>query len=163
MVLDLIDQYDFYIKQVILEQLASNQSLEKNPNLRSIINLNIQINDLKQAKVDYENLNQDLMMTFINKTEFFKEEPFKDLEIDLSSYPYLAGQALRVMNDLQPIIDVVYEDKQMREVQKLCFFEFKIIEYLINTLMQIQHNVRVIAALWAKELGINLNSFDPAS
>jgi len=51
------------------------------------------------------------MMTFINKTEFFKEEPFKDLEIDLSSYPYLAGQALRVMNDLQPIIDVVYEDK----------------------------------------------------
>ena len=48
-----------------------------------------------------------------------------------------------------------YVHDQDIELQKMCFFEFKMYDFLIMSLNQIQRNMRNITALWAKDIGLN--------
>ena len=54
LVLDVIDQYDFYFKNLIFDHLSIDQSQERNQNLRSIILLNFSLEGVYEAELDLE-------------------------------------------------------------------------------------------------------------
>lgn len=49
----------------------------------------------------------------------------------------------------------MHQQKQNQEINKLFFFELKVVDFLIESLQQVQRNMRNITALWAKDLGFN--------
>ena len=87
---NIIEQYDFYMKSMLFEQLIMDQTLDKNPNLRSLIQMELRLEGIPNAKVSLDNYENQLQQTMVqlgndkenlvtSKCELFLE--YDDLKI----------------------------------------------------------------------------------
>ena len=87
-VIDIIEQYDFYFRNLILEHLIKDQQSEKNPNLRSIIQIKFELPDVIQAMVNYDEFENQLFNTF----DMGQEMPIiSKIDINLDLYPEVSS------------------------------------------------------------------------
>lgn len=150
-----IEQYDFYFKNIIMNELVLDQSQDKRQNLRSIIQLNFELKQVKQARVDKEFENQ-LQQTFVGNDIL---EHSEGVVVNVEAYEALLGR-----HDKKGKVKE-NEKEQLREIQRVCFFELKLFAFLMSSLNQVQINLRNITALWAKDLGLDeydgpMNQYD---
>ena len=57
-ILDIVEQYDFFFKNIIFNEMIEDQQKQKNQNVRTIIQLEFKLLEVKQAHTefgDYEN------------------------------------------------------------------------------------------------------------
>ena len=81
--LDTIEQYDFFYKNLLFTELVFGQQKEKNQNLRTAIQKNFDINSL-QPCTDYNDYENQLQQTFV---EVPNDEIVKQiLEVEMTPY-----------------------------------------------------------------------------
>lgn len=81
--LDIIEQYDFFYKNLLFTELVFDQQKEKNQNLRTVIQINFDIKSL-QTCTDYNDYENQLQQTFV---EVPNDEIVKQiLEVEMTPY-----------------------------------------------------------------------------
>mmetsp|Transcript_35681 Transcript_35681/g.54597 ORF Transcript_35681/g.54597 Transcript_35681/m.54597 type:complete len:222 (-) Transcript_35681:3226-3891(-) len=87
-VLDIMEQYDFFFRNLMMTELIKDQQAEKNPNLRSVIQLEFDLPDVVQAMVNYEEFEQQLFYTFDMGSD---QQLLSRIDIALENYPKVTG------------------------------------------------------------------------
>ena len=81
--LDIIEQYDFFYKNLLFTELVFDQQKEKNQNLRTVIQIDFDIKSL-QTCTDYNDYENQLQQTFV---EVPNDEIVKQiLEVEMTPY-----------------------------------------------------------------------------
>ena len=102
-IVDIIEQYDFFYTDFIMNALLEDQQHNKDRTMRSVIDINLDLKGIIEAETNFEEFENQLQKTYVD----FDRDDIKAsrIEIDLHLYNNISGHGKLAAKQLKKATD----------------------------------------------------------